>query len=105
MELTIKDHTAPSPTAVPRPRARRSTTFTGKGLLVMVDEEDGDAFTGLALITADDREYYLVGGGRAAALARHVDDCAIVWGCLERGPRGETFLRVRDFQVVHWSED
>ena len=107
MDLPIKDPAAPNPDTVPRPRPRQrpSPIFTVKGFVVTVDEEDGDAYTGLALITDDDHEYHLMGDNRLADLARHVDDCAIVWGRLERGAMGERGLRVSNFQIVHWNED
>lgn len=105
MEVPVKAHTGSPAPAIPPTRARRSTTFTVKGLLVTVDEEDGDAYTGLALITDDDDEYRLVGESRIAALTRHVDESVIVWGSLERGPRSEKLIRVKNFQVVHWNED
>jgi hypothetical protein len=107
MELPTKNHSAPQPRSIPRPRSRpkQSPLFTVKGLLVTVDKEDGDAYTGLALITADEREYHLLGEARLADLARHVDAYAIVWGRVERGSSGERVLRVSNFQVVHWSEE
>lgn len=107
MELPTKDHTVPHPRTIPRPtpRRRQIPIFTVKGLVVAVNEEDGDDYTGLALITDDDTEYHLTGGGRLADLARHVDYSAVVWGRLERGPRRERLLEVSNFQVVHWSED
>lgn len=89
--------------SAPAESRRIIRTRTLRGDLVSVPSHAPDGEERKALLTGEGEEF-LLEGGAADRLARHLGDKVIAWGSVSRNDDGDQILRVRGFEVVHWEE-